>query len=372
LAPDHSPAKLDFGAVWDGESSTRTLTFKAVAAGTIRAAIANAPFSVKAMRIMGVGASGGGASASMGQVGAAMVRNVRVSQTSAPWEVNANSGEEVQVDVLFAPKFDLFTMGAGPKASSLVIKGPGLHLGWSMPVPTAGTFYGKRIGVTFVALASNIPVLTTDKEVSIPLRLFGNGTAATGLIRSKTLPPGTSLPPKSVALGANQTLDVTMSLLNNGVQADGESRTLEIAFDYGNGSSSAATTIVGLPITLSRQTTMRTDCGVQKAHFLMGFDVKQDRSGATAHYQLAAYNSDMFAARHAWGEWVINGKSIAEVVGTTEIGMDKMAMVTNPFPITMTMEGYAEVVRGPLMVGCQGSDRAAQPTNLNPKWEQAN
>jgi hypothetical protein len=35
----------------------------------------------------------------------------------------------------------------------------------------------------------------------------------------------------------------------------------------------------------------------------------------------------------------------------------------------MTLAKYAEVVRGNVMVGCQGSDRFGMPSNVNPKWD---
>jgi hypothetical protein len=373
LAPAHAPATLDFGSVWDAESANRTLTFKATAAGVITAAPLAAPYSIKAIRIMGVGASGGSASTLGGaaMAGMSMARNVRVSQTAPPWQVTASPNEEIQIDVTFEPKFDLFTMAAGAKPSTLVVKGPGNGGNWTMNVPIAGMFNGKRIGVVFLITQAEIPVVNgLDKEVTIPVRLIGTSTGATGLIHSKTLPPGVSFPAKSVAVGANQTIDVPMTLWNTGIASDGVEKKLEIAFDYGNATATAATTIIGLPASLTRQTGERHDCGVQKAHLLLSFNVTPDHSVALMNHQFTIFNTDVVTGRNVYVEWLINGGRFSAEAETSR-GFDKMAVHRSSQPFNLALRDYVIAVRDPLMIGCapRNLDGSPPPTDL--KWEQA-
>ncbi len=189
--PDFAPSRLEFAPVWDGETARKTLAFKTTTAGAISAVVPNGPFRISEMRIMG-GLTQTGGPKSMGGISQPTIQThqVKVRQTSAPWQITSEANEDVEIDVVFAPKFDLFTMGAGPKTSTLTVKGLAQTTAWTMNVPIAGTFNGKRIGVVFVAGAAEIPVVSGESQVVLPLTLYGSGTPTTGTIRAKNMPKG--------------------------------------------------------------------------------------------------------------------------------------------------------------------------------------
>src|SRR5204863_75429 len=156
-------------------------------------------------------------------------------------QISAGADDDIEIDVIFAPKFDLMTMGAGPKTTTLTVRGPAQNATWTMNVPVAGTFNGKRFGIVFVANAAEVPVLSGEAQVLVPFTLYGNGTPSTGTIRAKNLPNGVSLAPMTVSVGGNQAQSVQVPLKlawnGGGLLADGAMRQVDLSFDYGGGSS---------------------------------------------------------------------------------------------------------------------------------------
>jgi hypothetical protein len=365
--PAYAPQRLDLKDVWDGGSTRATLTFTANAPGKTTASLPNGPFRVSEMRVM---SQGGATSTTF-----AVAKTARARQSTPPWEITSSAGEEIQIDVTFEPKFDLFSMGAGPKSAVLVVKGPGPQIPWQMNVPVAGVFNGKRLGVGFVANGSDIPAVQGDSQVVIPVTLFGTGTPTSGNLRAKTSPPGTAFSARPVTLAANETQKLQLPLsINSALSYDGTPRQVELVYEYGGGSSTAATTIVPLPTSVTRQTGMRTDCGVQKLHALITLSLKPDHSEATGNVQLTAFNNDPTSAKNIWVELASNGQGMW--CGIVDTGRGNLLNPTQgfrrePFYVPVSVNTYAEVVRNSLMVGCQSSDRAGMPTTLNLAWEKA-
>jgi hypothetical protein len=364
--PPFSPQKLAFADVWDGASSRATVTFTANGSGKTSAALPNGAFRVGEMRVMQIG----GATSTF----SSLAKSVKTRQSSPPWEIVSAAGEEIQIDVVFEPKFDLFKMGAGPKNATLAVKGPGPQIPWQMNVPVSGVFNGKRLGVAFIANAGELPAVQGDGQIMIPLTLIGTGNATSGLIKAKSLPTGTAFPAKTVAVGANENQKIGAPLwVTAGVTFDGTPRQIELVYDYGTGSSTTTTTIVPIPASLTRQTGMRGDCGISKIHTLVSLTLTADRSEATGTVQLTAYNNDPLGPKHTWVELAANGQGIWAGHLTTERGN-----LTNPtqgygrFMITrLQIPNFTDIVRDGLMVGCQSSDRAGMPTNPNVVWEKA-
>lgn len=141
-----TPSRLDFPALWSGETARATFAITAPAAGVVFATPPNPPFAIVAMLVL----SGTRQTASIGAGGRlpatfAAAVTVASRRTSPPWQVSCGAGEEVQVEVAFAPVFDLFQMAAGEKSATIALSGPSAYGSWNASVPLAGMFNGKRL-----------------------------------------------------------------------------------------------------------------------------------------------------------------------------------------------------------------------------------
>ncbi len=132
------PARLDFPPLWSGESARKTVTLTTVAAGDVSATPPQAPFAIAEIRVV---------TADLIPTGNKMapLTHVRARRTSPPWQVSCAAGDQVQVDVAFAPVFDLFQMAAGAKSATLALHGPTTYGAWDAAVPIDGMFNGKRL-----------------------------------------------------------------------------------------------------------------------------------------------------------------------------------------------------------------------------------
>lgn len=139
-----APERLEFGALWEGQSARRTLRVTTPADGYVSATLASdVPFRIAEVRVMGAGVVTGADPTMAG-------RTVASRRNAPPFQVAAPTGAEVQVDVEFAPRLDLVRNPAGPKASTLVVEGPAREGAWRASVPVTGIFNGKRLAPTFV------------------------------------------------------------------------------------------------------------------------------------------------------------------------------------------------------------------------------
>lgn len=177
------PARLDFPALWGGQTACKTVTFTAPAAGTVSATPPPAPFAITEMRVLvggvrptaGMGAGGRTATNPTMAIGSAAA-----TRTSPPWQVSCAQGNEVQVDVVFAPVFDLFKMTAGEKSAMITLNGPSSYGSWNASVPLEGMFNGKRL-VPLMTIPDADRTLTVSPtpptQVHFNIRLVSTGEA---------------------------------------------------------------------------------------------------------------------------------------------------------------------------------------------------
>lgn len=187
-----NPSRLDFPALWSGETARATFTITAPAAGVVSATPPNPPFAIVAMQVL----SGTRQTARIGAGGrqpAALVTAVSTvsRRTSPPWQVSCAEGEEVQVEVAFAPVFDLFQMAAGEKSATIALNGPSAYGSWNASVPLEGMFNGKRLVPLMMIPDADRAVTvsrTTPTQVVFTIRFVSTGEPFQATVESCETP----------------------------------------------------------------------------------------------------------------------------------------------------------------------------------------
>jgi hypothetical protein len=152
--PQYSPAQLDFGSLWDGESAKRTFSLTTPAAGQITLAFpGGGEFWLSEYREMGP-MTGGSKNPPFGPMNS--IQRQLKSRTSYPvgqpvkeyLQFNVSAGSEVQIDVVFKPvthpQGSTGVVDPGVKSILIGLSGPGLVRPWSVHVPARGVFNGSK------------------------------------------------------------------------------------------------------------------------------------------------------------------------------------------------------------------------------------
>ena len=165
------PARLDFPPLWSGESARKTVSFIAPVAGTVSATAPQIPFAIAEIRVVAADLIPTGNSKMP-------LTHLRARRIAPPWQVNCTQGDQVQVDVAFAPVFDLFQMAAGAKSAALALHGPSTYGSWDASVPLAGMFNGKRLLPLMLIPDADSTVTvspTTPSQVHFNIRFVSTG-----------------------------------------------------------------------------------------------------------------------------------------------------------------------------------------------------
>jgi len=154
--PQYSPAQLDFGSLWDGESAKRTLSLTTPAAGQFTLSFPGGGlFWLAEYREMGP-MTGGSKNAPVNPTNInTMQRQLRsrttyqVGQPVPPFlQWNVSAGSEIQIDVVFLPithpKGTNGVVTPGQKSIIMGLSGPGVISPWSIHVPARGVFNGSK------------------------------------------------------------------------------------------------------------------------------------------------------------------------------------------------------------------------------------
>ncbi len=110
-----------------------------------------------------------------------------------------------------------------------------------------------------------ILAIAGEKYVPVNLTLFGLDTPVSGTVRAGSqLPPGVSVIPKNVNVGAKAKVPVTvwLSLGNINAPKDRSPQSLELVFDDGKKTSKAMFQFIGLPGSRTFSSGERSDCVV--------------------------------------------------------------------------------------------------------------
>jgi hypothetical protein len=268
--PVHSPDNFDFGEVWDGDMTRKTFHLTTTAAGYVTVQIPNGPFRVAEFREMGAVQApsknpGSKSPVNLGPIQPVKSRITYQDGQSGPFQWSLAPGTDIQIDVAFQPHFNLFTEAAGQKSASMKVTGPGMHGNWTLSVPLLGMFDGLKLSATMAPETKEILAITGEKYVPLNVTLYGLDTPVTGTIRAGSqVPPGVSVMPKSVNVGAKAKLAVTVWLSLGTINApkDRSPQPLELVFDDGKKTSKAMFQFIGLPGSRTFSSGERNDCVV--------------------------------------------------------------------------------------------------------------
>ncbi len=358
-----SPDRLDFPALWNGQKATKTVVLHALADGQVAAGLPDGSFRIGEMRVMGAGYQP--VSRNL------LLRNVAARVTAAPWQIQSKAGDEVQVDVIFEPKFDLFSNAAGPKSATLALKGPGTQGAWSVDVPVQGDFNGLQIGVTLLLKDRELFAFPGDAQATATARLVGLTTPVNGTLHGGKMPAGVSAPSMEVSVPANQTIEVTVPLSltwgGGGLPSDGKPEDFELVFDAGGRSATAGGSISPLPMSVTGMTdpTYRTDCGVGRLWVQFSATVLSDRSGMNVWISSEGFNKDLVNGRNVYVEVdagtvpvqfaSFNVPNQPNPFGSDQIGDWKNTYFAS-FSTPSNLDAYVNLVQGNARIGCGLSD----------------
>jgi hypothetical protein len=232
---------VDFGKVASGGRVKRTVVLQTTAPGetefTLQAP-AKLGFQITEVRAMGVGARvpsssgsatmrapGGGGSPVLRHEGVSAMQNVAQRITAAPWKLRVKEPTELQVDVVYAPKFDLFDNTAGPKAVTLEARVRNARGdGMGRPFELRAQFEGLPLGVSVVVKTPEVwlrhpaayyPNKPLDALYPSALTLSLSNLSGGVLpvrIEGGTLPQGISAGKVELTLNKDETRDVQVPL----------------------------------------------------------------------------------------------------------------------------------------------------------------
>ncbi len=200
--PTHSPDRLEFGAVWDGEKQVRTFDVTSNGKGYLVAEIPKGPFHIVEYREFGLPIRS--------RDGQKVGKNLKIripygdnESRTISWQIDPDV--EVQIDVAFNPKFDLASMTAGEKTWTLKVSGPGPYAAWQLGIPLHGVFHGLRGGVLLRA-GGDVDVVEPDTSFRKTVTLVGApDRAITGVLHASV-----DYPP--VVVGYVTANDVTVTV----------------------------------------------------------------------------------------------------------------------------------------------------------------
>jgi hypothetical protein len=154
-SPQYSPAQLDFGSLWDGESAKRTLSLTAPAAGQVTLSFpGGGMFWLAEYREMGP-VTGGSKNSPTSPRNNSFQRQLKTRTTyqvgtpvSPFLQWNVSVGSEIQIDVVFKPvshpQGSTGVVEPGVKSIIMGLSGPGVIQPWSIHVPARGVFNGSK------------------------------------------------------------------------------------------------------------------------------------------------------------------------------------------------------------------------------------
>jgi hypothetical protein len=230
------PARLDFPPVWDGGSQLRTVDVTTPGAGYVSASLPAGAFRIVGMRAYGSQLAMG---AGKGAHGPTATRAIVASTSSAPWQLNVPAGADVQTEVVFAPKFDLLAMPAGPKSATLRLEGPGAHGRWTATVPVDGKFDGLHVGVAFVVNDKSVEIAYPHTGAKVRVTLTGLGENEAGTVRAMWAPAGVSVDQVQVTVPKANSVRTWVPVRVDWSSVNGWSGNIPLEFDYGGKKSTA-------------------------------------------------------------------------------------------------------------------------------------
>lgn len=364
---------VDFGAVSSGQQVRRTISLNTTGNGdaAFSLSIPNAPgFAITEIRVMGQGASVRPASTTQAPLPSgkrrtalqdSAVRNVAARVSAAPWTVRLSGPAELQVDVLYAPKLDLFNNTAGAKMG--VLEGTirnGNVFGTSASIALRASFVGlKEVNAAVLKPREN-PIYVVEEvpgqqgTLRVDLDVASVSAPIDGQLKQEADVPGIRLYGEAVKLPAGSSVVVnadgfTAWHANGGLVADGIPRTVPIELSWEGGASRTSVDVIPVPASKTFQSPMMSGCGVQMAHAL--FQYKFNAGKPVSTVQLTLRNNDPLRHAYIFVEADVGAERICSASGL--IGHGGFTQQRSEYACLGTTDAYLKVVRGPVEYRCQ-------------------
>lgn len=361
--PAHSPHQLQFGEVWDGQSSMKAFSLTTTAAGYVRVEIPSGPFYVAEIRELGPMKSG---SKNMGgPVQVTMSRETKGKVAfkegqSGPSTYGASAGNDVVIQVVFKPHFKFGSMMAGQKTATMKVGGPGPSGPWTLSVPLQGMFDGIRIAGSVVPDRELIAVAGLG-SYELAVSVAATNTPLKGTLRGGTLPAGFAITPTGVAVGpgTQSKIKVPVSFDWSRFPKDGNARPAELFLDYGGGTLKVSFDVVGLPESVHSDLPSNLNCGVNR----LGAEVSLHSNGRV-RMSMSAQNQDFINNRTVYAVVSIAGRRVAR--GKLYLPLNALGGTTTDYHLWDTNDAihlfnfdyrfsasdYRSAVNGPVTWGC--------------------
>ncbi|MCX8003815.1 MAG: hypothetical protein N2688_02490 [Burkholderiaceae bacterium] len=374
---DRQAFDVDFGTVYSGEQVRRTVVLNTNARGEaeFRLNIPNAPgFAITEVRVMGQGVVVPPTSATQAplpsnaprQLQDSVVRKVVASVKSAPWKVQFNGPSELQIDVLYAPKVDLFNNLIERKMGVLEA---GLHnAGGSSGASIAlrADFRGLReVNAASLKPRENPIYIVSDfssprQEFVVEFDVAAIGAAIDGNLKQAADVPGIRFYGEAVKLPAGKGAVIRAKGFtawhdNGGLAPDGLPRTVPVELVWPGGSSRTSVDLVPVPSAMTLQSPMLKNCGVQDAHLLIHYSFNGGKP--TASGQLTLRNNDPLRTADIFVEARVAGERLCSAYGPIgHGGFTQMRMSPDRgwrSLCSTKLDDYAKLVRGPIEWRCE-------------------
>lgn len=259
--PDYAPERLEFGGLWDGQTSRATLRVIAPIEGDLAAALpAGTPFRIWRMRtfsglprveqvtttsrpywVPSPALPGAGGPS----------QDTMMTTTGAPWVVSVRSGQDVEIELEFAPRFGATRVGE----HTTTLRVSGKSAVWFIDVPVRGRFEGLALGVIGSMDATDQTYFfgSTPPCNGTPAPMIANGITLINIDRQpravtivpEALPPGVTFSPVPVSLAPGEKKHVPLTFgfagcslhgtiypVQLGVVYPGVKRTVEFRFEW--------------------------------------------------------------------------------------------------------------------------------------------
>jgi len=390
--PAYSPSQLDFGEVWDGDMTRKTLRLTTTAAGYVTVQIPKGPFRVAEFREMGAAQlpsknnPANKSTANVVPIQPVKNRITYLDGQSGPFQWSMAPGVDIQIDIAFQPHFNLMSEIAGQKSATMKVTGPGPKLDWAFAVPLRGMFDGLKLTAQIVPDPRELYAVTGDPNTWIKVRVIGLDRSVTGTLRGEgTLPPGISVVPTQVTVPAKQTVAAVLPINYGTFPGDMVPRTIHLVFDDGSQKSTAQIQFTALPRSVQLDSGPRVDCGIAKAELTITLwapdpvrsidDHGQPTRVAQPHstlldFEFRGRNLDLIDRRRVWIDAEVDGVGIF-ADGFTLYEHDATETIvkkSNRLSASLDYEAWARLLGGQAQFGCQLSEQGSSPKVLNLKW----
>lgn len=370
---DRTNFDVNFGSVASGQQVRRTITLNTSGNGdvTFNLNVPNAPgFAITELRVMGQGASVPQGSTTQAPLPGgkrrtalqdSAVRSAAVRVNTAPWTVRLDGPSEVQVDVLYAPKLDLFNNTAGAKMG--VLEGTirnGNVFGNSASIALRSSFVGlKEVNAAVLKPREN-PLYVVQEATGQQGRLAVEFDVASvsvpidGQLKQAADVPGIRFYGEDVKLPAGTSTVVsadgfTAWHANGGLLPDGLPRTVPIELSWDGGTSKTSVDVIPVPASINFQSPMMSGCGVQMTHALFQYRFNAGKPVSTV--QLTLRNNDPLRKANVFVEAVVRGERICSADGLMYANSNFQER--QDYVCADTIENFLKAVQGPIEYRCQ-------------------